>query len=316
MNAPTPPLPESVEIIEVGPRDGFQMETTFIPTDLKVEVIDRLSEAGLQRIEATSFVHPKFIPQMRDAKEVMARIQRRPGVRYLALVPNVRGAEMALEAGADGIRMVLWVTETYNQRNLNMSVDRSVELFEKVVRLAEPAGVPVSAILAASFGCPFEGAVPDDAVLRLSRRLVDAGTFRLGFGDSAGVGHPLRVERLLRAVQAQHPDVPLWIHLHDTRGFGLANAYAALQAGIRQFDTSLGGLGGCPVIRGATGNIATEDFHYLCRRMGLETGLELNTVRDASRQVQSFLGRTLPSRVLAAGTFDELVAAQSGTCAV
>lgn len=309
----TSSLPPTVEVIEVGPRDGFQMETTFIPTELKVETIDRLADAGLKKIEATSFVHPKFIPQMRDAADVMARIRRRPGVEYLALVPNLRGAERALEAGVDALRMVICVTETYNQRNLRMAVEQSVEIFGHVVRLAESAKVPVSAILAASFGCPFEGPVHDATVLALSRRLVDAGSHHMGFGDSAGVAHPLQVERLLRRLRGQHPDVPLWIHLHDTRGFGLANAYAALQAGIHRFDTSLGGLGGCPVIQGATGNIASEDFVYLCRQMGLSTGVELDPIRQASRRLQDFLGRPLPSRVLAAGTFDELVASQ-GHC--
>lgn len=307
-------LPSSVQIIDVGPRDGFQMETTFIPTELKVEVIDRLAEAGLREIEATSFVHPKFIPQMRDASDVMARISRRPGVQYLALVPNLRGTERALAAGIDGLRFVLCVTETYNQRNLRLSVDQSVEIFGQVVRLAEEAGVHVSAILAASFGCPFEGAVAETTVLDLTRRLVDLGSHQIGFGDSAGVAHPLQVRSLLAAARAQHPKVPLWIHLHDTRGLGLANAYAALDAGVERFDTSLGGLGGCPVIRGASGNIATEDFAYLCREMGVTSGIDLTKLRQASRLLQDFLDRTLASRVLAAGTKEELVETHRPDC--
>lgn len=311
-----PTLPSAVQIIDVGPRDGFQMETTFIPTELKVEVIQRLAEAGLREIEATSFVHPKFIPQMRDADEVMARIERRPGVEYLALVPNLRGAERALKAGVDGLRLVICVTETYNQRNLRLSVDQSVEIFGQVVRLAETANVHVSAILAASFGCPFEGQVADDTVLALTRRLADLGSHQLGFGDSAGVAQPLQIKRLLGRAQAQHPEVPLWIHLHDTRGLGLTNAYAALEMGVTRFDTSLGGLGGCPVVPGATGNIASEDFAYMCREMGLSTGIDLDKVRGASRLLQDFLGRPLASRLLAAGTKEELVASQRGSCVI
>lgn len=316
MSQPPSALPSAVEIIDVGPRDGFQMETTFIPTELKVEVIQRLAAAGMREIEATSFVHPKFIPQMRDADEVMRRIERRPEVSYLALVPNLRGAERALQAGVDGLRMVICVTETYNQRNLRLSVDQSVDIFGQVVRLAEGAGVRVSAILAASFGCPFEGQVADATVLALTRRLTHLGNHQLGFGDSAGVAHPLQVRRLVRRARSQHPDVPLWIHLHDTRGLGLANAYAAMEEGVDRFDTSLGGLGGCPVVPGATGNIASEDFAYLCREMGLATGIDLDTVRGASRLLQDFLGRPLASRLLAAGTKEELVAGQSAHCRI
>lgn len=314
MNQDSSHLPPAVQIIDVGPRDGFQMETTFIPTELKVEVIDRLTAAGLREIEATSFVHPKIIPQMRDASQVMAEIERRPGVQYLALVPNLKGTERALAAGVDGLRFVICVTETYNQRNLRLSVEQSVDIFGQVVRLAESAGVHVSAILAASFGCPFEGAVAEDTVLALSRRLVDLGSHQIGFGDSAGVAHPLQIRSLLHRAGAQHPEVPLWIHLHDTRGLGLANAYAALDIGVMRFDTSLGGLGGCPVIRGASGNIATEDFTYLCREMGLHTGIDLDKLRSASRLLQDFLGRPLASRVLAAGTKEELVRTHRPDC--
>ncbi len=314
MNRQSSNLPPAVQIIDVGPRDGFQMETTFIPTELKIEIINRLAAAGLREIEATSFVHPELIPQMRDASQVMAGIERRPGVQYLALVPNLKGTERALAAGVDGLRFVICVTETYNQRNLRLSVEQSVDIFGQVVRLAEGAGVHVSAILAASFGCPFEGAVAEETVLALSRRLVDLGSQQIGFGDSAGVAHPLQVRSLLQRAGAQDPGVPLWIHLHDTRGLGLANAYAALDAGIVRFDTSLGGLGGCPVIRGATGNIATEDFTYLCREMGLATGIDLAVLRSASHLLQDFLGRPLASRLLAAGTKEELVETHRPDC--
>ena len=289
---------KKLRIVEVGPRDGFQMEGRFIPTELKVETIDRLADAGLRDIEAVSFVHPRVIPQMADAAEVMAGITRRPGVRYLALVPNLKGAERALDSGVDGLRLVVCVTETYNRNNVGLSVDQSIELFSSIVRLAEPAGVPVSAVLAVAFGCPFEGEVPEDRVLELAEEFLNRGSAELGIADSAGLAHPLQVRRLLGRLGAAHPDVRKWLHLHDTRGFGIANAVAAMEAGIDSFDTSLGGLGGCPIMKGASGNIATEEMVYLCREMGIETGVDLDGVRDASRTMSAFLERELPSRAL------------------
>ncbi len=301
-------LPKKVRIVEVGPRDGFQMEGRFIPTERKVATIDRLAAAGIRDLEAVSFVHPRVIPQMADAAEVMAGIERRPGVRYLALVPNLKGAERALDAGADGLRLVVCVTETYNRNNVGLSVAESVDLFSGVVGLAEPAGVPVSVVLAVAFGCPFEGEVPEDRVLDLAAEFLDRGSAELGIADSAGLANPLQVRRLLGRINGSFPEVRKWLHLHDTRGFGIANAVAAMEVGIDTFDTSLGGLGGCPIMRGASGNIATEEMVYLCREMGIETGVDLDGVRDASRTMATFLERELPSRVLAAGTREELVA--------
>ncbi len=301
-------LPRKVRIVEVGPRDGFQMEGRFIPTELKVETIDRLAAAGMREIEAVSFVHPRVIPQMADAAEVMAGIERRPGVRYLALVPNLEGAERALAAGADGLRLVVCVTETYNRNNVGLSVAESVELFGEIVRLAEPAGVPASAVLAVAFGCPFEGEVSEDLVLDLARQFLDRGSAELGIADSAGLAHPLQVRRLLERIHDAFPTVRKWLHLHDTRGFAVANAVAAMEVGVDTFDASLGGLGGCPIMKGASGNVATEELVYLCREMGIDTGVDLDGVRGASRSIETFLERRLPSRVLAAGTREELVA--------
>ncbi len=301
-------LPKKVRIVEVGPRDGFQMEGRFIPTERKVATIDRLAAAGIRDLEAVSFVHPRVIPQMADAAEVMAGIERRPGVRYLALVPNLKGAERALDAGADGLRLVVCVTETYNRNNVGLSVAESVDLFSGVVGLAEPAGVPVSVVLAVAFGCPFEGEVPEDRVLDLAAEFLDRGSAELGIADSAGLANPLQVRRLLGRINGSFPEVRKWLHLHDTRGFGIANAVAAMEVGIDTFDTSLGGLGGCPIMQGASGNVATEELVYLCREMGIETGVDLDRVRDASRAMAAFLERQLPSRVLAAGTREELVA--------
>ena len=302
-------LPKQVEIVDVGPRDGFQMESRFIPTELKLETIDGLADAGVRTIEAVSFVHPRVIPQMADALEVMLRVRKRPGVRYLGLVPNRKGAERALSAGVDGLRLVVCVTETYNRKNVGLSVEESLQVFEEIVELAEPAGIPVSAVLSVAFGCPFEGDVSEDRVLDLARRFLDLGSRELGLADSAGLAHPLQIHSLLGKVNEAFPEIPKWLHLHDTRGLGIANAMAALEMGIDTFDTSLGGLGGCPIMKGASGNIATEDFAYLCREMGLETGIDIDGVRETSKRLQSFLDRPLPSRILAAGTREELVAA-------
>lgn len=301
------PLPTRLEITEVGPRDGFQMESTFIPTELKVATLDLLSASGVREIEATSFVHPRVIPQMADADRVMAQLRRSSDVRYLALVPNRRGAERAIAAGADGLRLVVCATETYNLANVGLTVTESLGQFGDIVRLGEEHGIEVSAVMAAAFGCPFEGTVADATVIDLARKLVDLGSKRVGLGDSAGLANPRQIRRLLGRYRDQ-VDHPLWLHLHDTRGFGIANTLAAMEEGVTRFDTSLGGLGGCPVMKGASGNVATEDLLYLCDEMGIETGIDLDTVRRASRGLQDFLGRPLASRVLQAGTRDELVA--------
>lgn len=302
-------LPKKIDLVEVGPRDGFQMETTFLPTELKIATVERLAEAGLREIEATSFVHPKVVPQMRDAAEVMAGIRRREGVQYLALVPNLRGAERALAARVDGLRMVVCVTETYNLANVGLRVDQSLALFEQVVAESRARGLRADVVLGAALGCPFEGEVPVARVVDVARRFVAAGSTAVGIADSAGLAGPRQVRSVLGAVREALPDTALWLHLHDTRGLGIANALAALEMGIDRFDTSFGGLGGCPVVKGATGNIATEDMVYLCQDLGIETGIDLDLLRAASRGVQSYLGRPLPSAVLQAGTLEELVAA-------
>lgn len=305
-------LPTRIRIVEVGPRDGFQMEQRLIPVETKIALVERLAAAGLRSIEATSFVHPEVIPQLADAAEVLGGVDRQPDTEYLALVPNLVGARRALAAGADGLRQVICVTETYNQRNVGRSVDRSIEIFGDVVaaaRAAEPA-VPASAVLGVVFGCPFEGQVPVERVVEIARRVVDAGSVELGLADSAGLGNPRLVQEVVEAVRAAVPEVPLWLHLHDTRGFGIANAMAGLEAGVTTFDTAFGGLGGCPIMRGATGNIATEDLAYLCDQLGIATGVDLDAVREASRSIGAFLERSLPSRVLAAGTHAELIARQ------
>lgn len=298
-------LPRRVTVVEVGPRDGFQMEKTFLPTDLKVEVIDLLARAGIRKIEATSFVNPKVIPQMADAAEVIARVARVPGVAYSVLVPNVKGAERAVEAKADAIRLVVCATETYNRRNVGLSVAESMATIPPIIAAA--GGLPVEVVFGLSFGCPFEGAVPEDRVVDLAREAAAMGVREISLADSIGIANPAQVRRMVDRVRGElPPDVNLSLHIHDTRGLGLANALAALLAGIDTFDSGLGGLGGCPIFPGATGNIATEDLVNMCEEMGIETGIDLRPVREASRKVQQFLSCTLPSRVLAVGTRDEL----------
>ena len=301
---PTP----HVTIVEVGPRDGFQMEKAFIPTDLKIRVIDLLSDAGLRSIEVTSFVNPKVIPQMADAAEVMARISRRPGATYKVLVPNLRGAERALNTKPDTLELVIVASESYNQKNVGLSVDQSIAACVEVARAAAARSVPLEVVIGTAFGCPIEGPVPETQVERIARAVAACGISRLSLADSIGSGNPAQVSRLVARIKGALPGMPLSLHLHNTRGLGLANALAGFQAGIDTFDAGLGGLGGCPIFPGATGNVATEDVVNLFEEMGVSTGVNLDKVREASRLMQQFLGRPLPSYILRVGTAAELFA--------
>ena len=300
--------PQSVSIVEVGPRDGFQVEKSFIPTELKVRVVDLLSEAGLKTIEATSFVNPKVVPQMADADEVMSRISRRPGTTYKVLVPNLKGAERAIAANADGLELVIVASESFNRKNVGMSVDQSIAACAEIAALAATRSVPFEVVIGTSFGCPIEGPVPEAQVERIARAVAAFGISRLSLADSIGAGNPNQVARLVGRIRAALPVMPLSLHLHNTRGLGLANALAGFQAGIDTFDSGLGGLGGCPVFQGATGNVATEDMVNLFEEMGVKTGVNLDKVREASRLMQQFLDRPLPSYILRVGTTAELFA--------
>jgi len=302
-------LPAAVLVTDVGPRDGFQSEPIFIPTEQKVAVIEALAAAGVRRIEATSFVHPRAVPQMRDAEAVMARLARRPGVRYTALVPNVRGAERALAARADELNMVVASTESMNRANVNMSVAESIAACGEVVRLAEAAGVPVACAVSTSFGCPYEGAVPPERVLDIVAGLVDVGVAEVSLADTIGVANPRQVAALVAAVRARWPALPLGLHFHDTRGLGLANVLAGLQAGVTRFDASVGGIGACPFAPGATGNICTEDLVYLLHEMGIATGIDLAALIEVARLVREVVGHDLPSHMLRAGPRPRLPAA-------
>ncbi len=302
-------LPERIRVIEVGPRDGFQMEERFVPTELKVETVEGLVSAGLAEIEVTAFAHPLVIPQMADAAEVLAAVKGRRNVRISALVPNLKGAQRALEiGGVDEVRVVVCATESYNRRNVGLSIDESADRFARIAEGAQSHGVDASVVFGVALGCPIEGDVPIEWVAKLTERFVGLGATAVGVADSYGLANPVQVGAAVRAVQEALAGRRLWLHLHNTRGMAMANALAALEEGVDSFDTAFGGLGGTPIMKGASGNIATEDLVYMCSEMGMETGVNLDQVRQVSQRVARFLGRRLPSHVLEAGTKSELMA--------
>jgi hydroxymethylglutaryl-CoA lyase len=286
---------------EVGPRDGLQSEDP-VPVAERVRLIDALSSTGLRHIEAASFVRPEAIPAMAGAEEVMAGIQRHPGVVYSALVPNRRGAERALAAGADELEAFVSASETHNRANVNAGVEESLVDIGEVVALAQAAGRPVEAGVATAFGCPYEGDVDPARVAALARRLLDGGADTLAFGDTTGMATPRRVEDLLDALEAVGiAPGSVRLHLHDTRGTGLANAYAALRRGVTRFDASVGGLGGCPYAPGASGNVATEDLVHMLEDLGIDTGVDLDALVDTAHLAEALVGRRLPGQVMRAG---------------
>jgi hydroxymethylglutaryl-CoA lyase len=303
-------LPKRVLVTDVGPRDGLQSESAFIPTERKVALVDALSAASVGRVEVTSFVSPRAVPQMADAEAVMAQITRAPGVRYSVLVPNARGAERALVARADELNVVTSSTETMNRRNLRMSIADSITACREVVRLAEPAGVAVAGVVSTSFGCPYEGAVTPAQVLAVVARLVDAGVSEVTLADTIGVANPRQVEALVGAVRARWPVLVLGLHFHDTRGLGLANVLAGLQAGVARFDASVAGVGACPFAPGATGNVCTEDLVYLLDELGVASGVDLVALIAAARLMRDTVGHDVPSRMLRAGPRPQPVPAQ------
>ena len=294
--------PKSVRIVEVGPRDGLQNEDTPIPTDAKVELIDRLSDSGLQHIEVTAFVNPARIPQLADAEEVCKRIARRDGVTYSALVPNVKGYDRAAgDAGLRDIAVFLSASETHNKKNIGTSIEGAFERYRDVAERAAADGVTVRGYVSVAFGCPYEGFVPSERVVAIARRLLDMGCYQVSLGDTTGLGNPAQVARTvheLRDAGATQDQIAL--HLHDTRGTGLANALAGLEAGVTTFDSSVGGLGGCPYAPGATGNVATDELVYMLEQMGVSTGVDLETILRAAEGVARVLGKEVPSRYLKA----------------
>jgi hydroxymethylglutaryl-CoA lyase len=293
--------PAEVEIREVGPRDGLQNEAP-VPVDDRVRLIDALSRTGLRRIEAASFVRADAIPPMAGSEDVMARIDRAPGVTYSALVPNPKGAARALAAGADEIEVVVSASETHNQRNVRRTVAESLGATQELVEMAHGASVPVEAIVSTSFGCPYEGDVAPERVAQLAGHLVDAGCDRLSFGDTTGMATPRRVHELCDALErAGIQSDRIGLHFHNTRGTALANVVAGLERGVTHYDASVGGLGGCPYAPGASGNLVTEDLVHMLGDMGVDTGVELDALLDCAAMARDIVGRDLPSALLHAG---------------
>jgi hydroxymethylglutaryl-CoA lyase len=299
-------LPSSVRIREVGPRDGFQNEPETISTADKVALIDLLSATGLRRIEVTSFVRPDVIPQLSDAAEVLAAVQRREGVAFSVLIPNERGLDRALEMRErfDEVSVFLSASETHNRRNVNSSVADSLAGLEPTLRRAGEAGLRREGVIATSFGCPYEGGVPVERVFEIAERLAAAGCVEVGFGDTTGMANPRQVHSFFAAAGERLPGVELTAHFHNTRGQGLANVVAALEEGVESFESSFGELGGCPVPPGSTGNVSSEDVVSMLHEMGVATGVDLVQLIEASRAAQKVLGRPLGAHVLRAGPVD------------
>lgn len=289
-------LPERVTVYEVGPRDGLQNESGVVPLEAKVRFIDLLTEAGLPWIEVTSFVRPGAVPQLADAENVARAIERRPGIRYVALVPNIRGMERASGARLDGIALFTAASETFSRKNTNASIDETLERFQPVVTRARDQDLWIRGYVSTAFGCPYEGDVSVNAVSRVVRQLVDLGVDEVSVGDTIGIATPADVVQVVSAVVDVVPLEKLALHFHDTRGTALANVYAGLQLGVTTFDSSAGGLGGCPYAPGATGNLATEDLLYLLNGLEIQTGVSLDRVVEASRYLAGILGRRPPSR--------------------
>jgi hydroxymethylglutaryl-CoA lyase len=289
--------PERVTVYEVGPRDGLQNETTPVPSAVKIELIERLAGAGLPAVETTSFVSPKWIPQLADATEVMAGLSRREGVRYPVLVPNQAGLERALQAGASEVAIFGSATETFARKNLNRSIDESLEMFAPVVQGARAAGLRVRGYLSMVLGDPWEGTVPPAQVVGVARRMYALGVHELSLGDTIGVGTPAHVRRLLTALADEVPVEALAVHYHDTYGQALANVLTSLELGVRTVDAAVGGLGGCPYAESATGNLATEDLVYMLGGLEIETGVDLDALVDAAWWISGCLGREPVSRV-------------------
>lgn len=287
----------AVRIVEVGPRDGLQNEKAIIPAATKIALIDRLSASGLRCIEATSFVSPKWIPQLADAAEVYAGIRKRPGVSYPVLVPNLQGYQRARAVGVDHIAMFAAASEAFSQRNINASITESLQRFEPVMALAKADGVKVRGYVSTVMGCPYQGEVPLADVVRVATALHAMGCYEISLGDTIGIGTPGRAREMLRAVAAQVPMTALAVHFHDTRGQALANILACLDEGVRVIDAAVGGTGGCPYARGASGNVATEDVLYLLHGLGLETGVNLAHVAETGLWLAGLLGRETGSKV-------------------
>ena len=293
-------LPAKARLVDVGPRDGLQNEKQPVPAAVKIGLVHRLQEAGLTEIEVTSFVSPKWVPQMADATEVMAGVERRPGVRYSVLTPNMKGFEGALASGADEIVVFGAASEAFSQRNINCSISESIERFAPVVEAARARGITVRGAISCSVGCPYEGEIAPERVELVARLMKQIGVQHVGVADTIGVGTPRKVQRALEAALRHYELDAVSGHYHDTYGQALANTLASLEMGVWQYDTSVAGLGGCPYAKGATGNVATEDVVYLLHGLGIETGIDLDKLVDAGAYISEQLGRKPNSRAATA----------------
>lgn len=294
-------FPTKVRVVEVGTRDGFQAEPDWIPTDVKIEILTALASAGLSEFEATSFVSPRAVPQLRDAAEVVSGARSARKARLTTLVPNARGARAAVEAGVDAMVVFVSASESHNRKNLNRSRADSLAGLEEVRAVAQEAGIPLQGAIATAFGCPFEGEVAIDDVLYVARAYRDLGIDHVTLGDTTGMATPPLVTERVRALREHLPDAEIALHFHNTRGIGLANVYAGLAEGVSIYESSVAGLGGCPFAPGATGNISTEDLVYLLHECGIETGVDLDRLIEVAGRVEKAIGRPLPGQVMKAG---------------
>ncbi|HUL63709.1 MAG TPA: hydroxymethylglutaryl-CoA lyase [Burkholderiaceae bacterium] len=290
-------MSEAVKIVEVGPRDGLQNEKQTVTTETKLELIERLAQAGLRAIEATAFVSPRWVPQMSDHTEILQRLHRHPGVSYPVLAPNMKGYEAAVEAGAKEVAVFAAASETFSQRNINCSIAASMERFKPIFAAARIDGIKVRGYVSCVVACPYEGAVAPEQAARVSRELFELGSYEVSLGDTIGVGTPASVLRMLEAVAKQVPKERLAGHYHDTYGMAAANVHASYEFGLRTFDSSVSGLGGCPYAKGATGNVATEDVIYLLSGLGATTGVDLDKLIDTSAWISERLKREPGSKV-------------------
>ena len=293
--------PSSIRIREVGPRDGIQSEKASVPTGDKIAFVDALSDSGLRYIEAVSFVSPKAVPQMADARDVWEGMRRKEGVFYSALVPNARGAETAVEVAADGMQVFISATDGYNTRNVGKTVAESFSDVEAVAQIGSRAGIPVEGTISCCFGDPYEGDVAPARVVEVARRMVDLGIRGISFGDTTGMGTPTRVEALVSELRDALPGLDVNMHFHDTRGTGLANVLKALELGVDYFDSCVGGMGGSPYAANSSGNVVTEDLVHMVTDMGIDTGIDLDAILGAARLAQGFVEGELPSKLLKAG---------------
>ena len=290
-------IAKNIQIVEVGPRDGLQNEKIWIETETKIALIEKLADAGLTKIEAASFVSPKWVPQMKDAFEVLSGIERRPGVTYPVLTPNLKGFERALEAGVTEVAVFGAASEAFSQKNINCSISESVERFRPVLEAAQKNNVRVRGYISCVLGCPYQGEVPLENVVNLAENMSEMGCYEISLGDTIGIGTPLKAKKMVETVAEKVPVSNLALHFHDTRGQALANIYACLELGVSVIDASVSGLGGCPYAQGASGNVATEDVVYMLHGIGIKTGVDIEKLIETGRFISDVFGRLPQSRV-------------------